>query len=437
MSPVSLERGAAIPERTLLLTDRLVTCDPRRETLDDPLGIVEDGALLLEGGKIALVGPRTELEELLPDAPKIWLGTLVTPGLVDAHTHAAYVGSRHEEYALRMAGAGYEEIARAGGGIVSSMRAVRRSSRELIAAELERRLDRMASLGVTTVEVKSGYGLDLESELKLLGAVSDASRNAAGPRVIPTYLALHALPPEANGDRASYARRVAENDIDAVADTGLARFVDVYVDRSAFSVEQARPTLLRARARGLGVRLHVGQFADVGGAELAAEVGASSADHLEHVSMDGAIRLASAGVVAVLLPVASFTLGQAAPPIATLRDARVRICVASDANPGTAPSDSLPLAMAFAVRSYGLTVAEVILGATREAAHSLGRSDLGVLAPAVRADLAVWDLPHEAALAQPHGVARTRLVVRDAVVLSLSGSAAFGQRQRGIDASGA
>ncbi len=416
--------------------DRLVTCDPLRATDDDPLGIIIDAAMLVGEGRIEHIGTRAEIVALATDAPTLWLGSLVTPGLVDAHTHAAYVGSRHDEYALRMSGAAYEEIAKAGGGIVSSMRAVRRSSREQIAAELSLRLERMACLGVTTVEVKSGYGLDLESELKQLEAIDEGARAALGPRVVPTYLALHALPPEANGDRDAYARRIAEHDVDVVADRGLARFVDAYVDRNAFSVDQVRPALLRARSRGLGVRLHIGQFADVGGAGLAADLSAGSADHLEHVSLDGARLLATAGVVAVLLPVASFTLGQAPPPVHLLREAKVRLCVASDANPGTAPSDSLPLAMAFAVRSYGLSVAETLLGATREAAFSLGIDDIGILSEGKRADFSVWDLPHEAALMQPHGVARTHLVVRDGVVLARSGSAAFGERERRIDPSG-
>jgi hypothetical protein len=231
---------------------------------------------------------------------------LVTPGLVDAHTHAPWAGSRHEEYALRMAGADYETIAKAGGGIVSTMRAVRAATQEQLTSALTSRLARMASLGVTTVEAKSGYGLDLASERKQLVAIRDASTRRGAPRVVPTYLALHALPPEAGGDRGAYAARVAAHDFEALASEGLFRFVDAYVERSAFSVEQVRPLVEKATARGFGVRLHVGQFADVGGAQLAAAVGACSVDHLEHVGPDGVRALAAAGVRAVLLPVASF-----------------------------------------------------------------------------------------------------------------------------------
>ncbi len=198
-----------------------------------------------------------------------------------------------------------------------------------------------------------------------------------------------------------------------LADEGLFSFVDAYVDRSAFSVTEARPVFERARQRGLGVRIHAGQFADVGGAELAAELGAASADHLEHVGPEGIRALAAGGVRAVLLPVASFTLGQAPPPVAEMRAGGVRFVVASDANPGTAPTESLLLAVALATRAYGLSVAEAILGITREAAASLGLEDTGVLRPGARADVVTWDLPHEAALVQPLGVSRALMVMRD------------------------
>jgi imidazolonepropionase len=384
--------------------DRLVTCDPALASPANQLGAIEHAAIVFEGGAITFVGamrdapPRPDLERL--KAP------LVTPGLVDAHTHAAFAGSRHDEYALRMSGAGYEEIAKAGGGIVSSMRAVRAASREEIAGTLRRRLIRMASLGVTTVEVKSGYGLDLENERKQLEAIASLKASTGLPDTVATYLCLHALPPEANGARGAYAARVAEGEVEVIAREGLAAFADAYVDRNAFSVDEARPALKRAKDLGLGVRLHVGQFADVGGAGLAADLRAASADHLEHVGAVDAARMASVGVRAVLLPVASFTLAQAPPPVAMLRDASVPLVVASDANPGTAPTESLPLAMALAVRLYGLTVAETILGVTREAAHSLGLRDRGVLRAGARADLVLWDLPHEAALVQPFGTPR-------------------------------
>ena len=397
----------------ILTAPRLVTCDPQRATLADPLGVIEDAAIVIAEGRVLAVGPRAEILPGYADFPVEKAAGVITPGLVDAHTHAPWMGSRDREYALRLAGAGYEEIAAAGGGIVASMRAVRASSVESIAAALGARLRRMASLGVTTVECKSGYGLDEASERKQLSAIAEAANEANLPRVVPTYLALHALPPEAAGNRDAYAATVAAKWLPAIAAAGLAHFVDVYVDRSAFSVDQARPVLQRARDLGLGVRLHVGQFADVGGAELAAEVHASSVDHLEIVGPRGIAALASAGVRAVLLPVASFTLRQDPPPVAALRAAGVPLIVGSDANPGTAPTESLPLALALAVRSYGLTPAEALLGATREAAASLGLAGVtGMLRPGLAADLVIWDHAHENAIVQPWGARRTIAVLR-------------------------
>ncbi len=409
--------GAAA--RYAIAAGRLVTCDAERASDADPVGAIADGALVVDRGAIVDVGPRAEVLGRHPgvtmavDAPD----AVVTPGLVDAHTHAPWVGSRDGEYAMRMAGEGYEAIAAAGGGIVASMRAVRAASAGDVASALRARLRRMAALGVTTVEAKSGYGLDEASERKQLEAIRDAAADDL-PRLVPTYLALHALPPEAGGDRAAYAREVERAWLPAIAAAGLCRFVDAYVDRSAFSIADARGVLARARALGLGVRLHVGQFADVGGAELAAELGAATADHLENVGPAGIARLAEAGVRAVLLPVASYTLRQEPPPVVALRAAGVPLVVASDANPGTAPTESLPLALALAVRGYGITVAEAILGATREAAASLGLEGItGCLRAGLRADVVVWDLPHERAIVQPWGTPRTRVVVRDGAAI--------------------
>jgi len=405
--------------RTIIACPRLVTCDAARATLADPLGTIEDAAILLDGPLITAVGPAAELRGRYPEARSIVAPGVITPGLVDAHTHAPWMGSRDAEYALRMSGAGYEAIAAAGGGIVASMRAVRASTPAAMADALRARLLRMASLGVTTVEAKSGYGLDEASERKQLEAVAEASRADDLPRVVATYLALHALPPEAGGDRAAYAARVAAEWLPGIAAAGLAVFVDAYVDRSAFSVADARPVLRRARELGLGVRLHAGQFADVGAAELAAELGAASADHLEQIGLPGIEAMARAGVRAVLLPVASFTLRQDPPPVAALRAAGVPLVVASDANPGTAPTESLPLALALAVRSYGLSVAEALLGATREAAASLGlAATTGVLREGLAADLVLWDLPHERAVLQPWGLSRARCTLRAGAVIA-------------------
>jgi len=384
----------------ILRIGRLVTCD------GDP---IDGTALLVRDGKVEAIGefdaPPDELVLDHSDA-------LVTPGLVDAHTHAAWIGSRAREYALRMAGADYETIAAQGGGIVASMNSVRAASVEELTTVLSARLKRMASMGVTAVEVKSGYGLDEKSEYKQLEAIARAAERKDVPAVVPTFLGLHALPP-GQTDRRTYARH-CRSWLDAIARDRLARFVDAYVDRSAFSVYDARPVLERARELGLGIRMHAGQFADVGAARLAAELGAASVDHLEHVSAEDAHALRAAGTRAVLLPVASFTLGQSPPPVALLRQAGLDLVVASDSNPGTAPTESLPLAMAMAVRNYGLSVTEALLGATRYAAQSLGL-DSGWLRVGGPADLVVWDLPHENDLVQPWGVSRARLVLRAGV----------------------
>jgi imidazolonepropionase len=403
---------------------RLVTCDPVRATADDPLGVIVDGAVLIEDGRVLWVGAARDVSA---DAVVTFhAGAVITPGLVDAHTHACWAGSRHAEYAVRMGGGDYEAIARAGGGILSTQAAVAAATEAELATELTARLRRMAQVGVTCVEVKSGYGLLPEHEEKQLRAIASATTDPSLPAVVPTFLALHALPPEAARDREGYVRRVAEELVPRFAEARLAEFVDAYIDQNAFRVEEARIVGRAAAAAKLRVRLHVGQFADVGGAELCGELHAASADHLEHVGASGIASLAAAGTHAVLLPVASFTLGQSPPPVAELRAAGVPLVVASDSNPGTAPTESLPLALALAVRNYGLSVAEALLGATRVAASSLGRfgglakETRGALVPGACADLVVWDLPHETAIVQPWGTSRARRVVRDGVVIHLA-----------------
>jgi len=384
------------------------------------LAPLESGVVAVEHGEIAFVGRRSSLPERFHALAPIDL-PLITPGLVDAHTHAAWVGGRHEEYVAKLRGDDYEAIAARGGGIVSSMRAIEAVSVEEIAKTLSERLRRMASLGVTTVEVKSGYGLRPELERRQLEAIALVSRDESLPRVVPTFLALHALPPESRGDaslRAAYVAR-AEKLVREIASDRLASFVDAYVDRNAYTVEEARIVGRTAREVGLGVRLHVGQFADVGGAELACELGARSCDHLEVVSKSGLEAMARGSVSATLLPIAAFVLRQSPPDVAAMRAHGLTLVVASDANPGTAPSESLPLAMAFAARTYGLAPEEILRGVMDHAARTLDL-ELGVLRVGARADLVGWDLPHEDALLEPWGTSRTQLVVRDGRTLHRS-----------------
>ena len=395
---------------TLYRASRVLTCDVSNG--QGPLGIIDDGAVLVRDGRVAWVGPHAAAPT--NGATVRDLGAaLVTPGLVDAHTHAAWVGSRHEEYVLKMRGADYREIAAKGGGIVSSHHALRASTVADIHATLRARLRRMATLGVVTCEVKSGYGLTFELEELQLVAIARAASDPTLPCVVPTFLALHALPPDMKEKRDEYVASVCDHAVAAVAAQRLARFVDAYVDQNAFTVAEARRLAVAARALGLGLRMHVGQFADVGGAELGAEVGAASCDHLEHLGEAGARALADKGVYCTLLPTASFTLKQAPPDIAMLRRVGAMLVVASDSNPGTAPSESLPLALSLAVRLYGLSTEEALLGATRNAALSLSEPERGAIFVGAHADLVAWDLPHEDALMQPWGVSRTRLVLRE------------------------
>ncbi len=399
-----------------IASKRIATCDGARATREDPLGIVENGVILYDEHSISYVGPRSAQTDKVPVTD--YGDRVITPGLVDAHTHSAWVGSRHTEYVMRMAGADYRAIAAKGGGILSSAKAIAQATEDQIVVELALRLKRMSTLGVTTVEVKSGYGLEPEGERKQLRAITRTRQERSLPYIVPTYLALHALPPTAARSRDYYVLRAATSLVQEFAQQKLAKFVDVYIDQNAFTVEEARLVLEGARRAGLGIRCHVGQFADIGGAQLCAEFGARSVDHLENVDAAGIAALAKADVAATLLPIASLTLNQAPPPIEKLRAAGITFVVASDANPGTAPSESLPLALALAVRTYGLTPEEALLGGTRNAAFSLGLAGPGVsrprgaIAPGARADIVVWDLPHEHAILQPWGVAKTHVVLR-------------------------
>jgi imidazolonepropionase len=406
---------------TLYRSARVLTCEGAVATSasggEGPLGVIRDGAVLVREGRIAWVGPFAQAPAGAGSTRDLGQ-SLLTPGLVDAHTHAAWVGSRHEEYVMKMRGADYREIAAKGGGIVSSHRALLASTVGEIHATLRARLRRMASLGVVTCEVKSGYGLTFELEERQLLAIAEAAKDPSLPCVVPTFLALHALPPDMKERRDEYVASVCEHAVPAVAEKKLARFVDAYVDQNAFTTDEARRLAAAAQARGLRIRLHVGQFADVGGAELGAELSAASCDHLENVSETGARALADKGVFCTLLPTASFTLKQAPPDVALLRRVGAKLVVASDANPGTAPSESLPLALALAVRLYGLSTEEALLGATRHAALSLSEPDRGALFVGAHADLVAWDLPHEDALMQPWGVPLARLVLREGRVLA-------------------
>jgi imidazolonepropionase len=363
------------------------------------LGIVENGLVAAAEGRIAYAGsaddaPAFDAEERI-DCEGRW----ITPGLVDCHTHLIYGGDRAREFEQRLKGATYEEIARAGGGILSTVRATRASTESELVSSALPRLDALMAEGVTTIEVKSGYGLSPEHEMKMLRAARGLER-ARDIDVASTFLGAHALPPEAGGDKDAYIAAVCDEMIPLVARENLAHSVDGFCETIAFSREQIARVFDAAKAFGLRVKLHADQLSNSGGAALAARYGALSADHLEHTDEAGVAALAKAGVVAVLLPGAYYFLRESTlPPVDLLRHFRVPIAVATDNNPGTSPLTSLLLTMNMAATLFRLTVEECIAGVTREAARALGRlGDIGTLEAGKQCDLAIWDIGQPAEL---------------------------------------
>jgi len=354
-------------------------------------GLVPDAALAWDEGRVVYAGPRDGLPPRFRDDARDAGGRLVVPGLIDCHTHLAFGGWRADEFEQRIQGRSYLEIAAAGGGIASTVRATRAADTGELAVRAARVLAGMLELGVTTVECKSGYGLDRDHELRLLQVYAQLGRTAA-QRLVPTLLAAHVVPPEFRGRREAYVRLVIDEIIPAAARERLARCCDVFVESSAFSVDEARRVLLAGRAAGLAPRLHADQLSASGGAELAAEVGALSADHLEWVTPAGIAALHRAGVVAVSLPIATLYLGQRALPARGLIEAGVAVAVATDFNPGSAPSWHLPLALTLACTLQRMTPAEALKGATLYAARALGlEAEAGSLEPGKAADFALVD----------------------------------------------
>ena len=369
-----------------------------------PYGAIRDGALAVRDGRIVWAGARTDRPTTARGALELdGKGRWLTPGLIDCHTHLVYAGNRAREFAQRLAGATYEDIARSGGGILATVRATREASERALRKESAPRLERLAAEGVTTVEIKSGYGLDTSSELKLLRAAR-ALGAAQGVDVRTTLLAAHTLPPEYAGRADDYVELICGEIIPAAAREGLADAVDAYCERIGFSPAQVRRVFEAARRHGRGVKLHADQLSDMGGAALAAESRALSADHLEHTSESGVAALARAGTAAVLLPGAYYFLHERqAPPVAGLRAAGVPMAVATDCNPGTSPVTSLLLALNMACVLFGLTPEEALAGATRHGARALGLADRGRLAPGMRADLVLWDVDDPVELAYAVG----------------------------------
>jgi len=391
---------------------RLATCDARNR-------LIEAGALLTRGGRLEWVGPEAELPEGASEGEVHDLGgAWVTPGLIDCHTHLVFAGNRADEYAQRLRGVSYEDIARAGGGILSSVRAVRAASEEQLFQESAPRLAALIAEGVTTIEIKSGYGLTLEDEAKML-RVARALGRAFPVTVKTTLLAAHTLPPEYRGRADEYLEAVTREWLPKLLAEGLVDAVDVFCERIAFNLSQAERLFSAARSLGVPVKMHAEQLSNLGGTLLATRFAALSCDHLEYAGEPEAAALAHAGTAAVLLPIAYYCLAaERPPPVAALRAAGASMAVASDCNPGSAPATSLLLALSMATRLFGLTAEEALAGATRAAAHALGLSgERGMLAPGLAADFVIWNVRSVAELSYWIGFNPRRSVVRAGEVL--------------------
>lgn len=378
------------------LNARLATM---RQDLPDP-GVIDHGVIAARDGRIVFAGARSDFPPDADAAERIdCAGRWITPGLIDCHTHLVFGGNRAHEFELRLKGASYEEIARAGGGIVSTVAATRAASEaELIASALPR-LDALIGEGVTTVEIKSGYGLDTETEMRQLSAARALGRDRP-VTVKTTFLGAHALPPEAEGDKDRYIDLVCRDMLPAVARAGLADAVDAFMEGIAFSRDQTARVFAAASALGLPVKLHADQLSNLGGAALAAQFAALSADHLEHTDAGGVAAMARAGTVAVLLPGAFYFLRETKrPPVDLFRAQGVSMALATDCNPGSSPLTSLLLAMNMGATLFRMTVDECLAGATRQAARALGiLGETGTLEAGKWCDLAIWDIERPADL---------------------------------------
>ena len=377
----------------------LVDCNIATMT-GDGLGVVTNGAIGIADSKIVRVGKRTEMAGFRAREVTALGGAWVTPGLVDCHTHLIFGGTRADEHAMRRAGATYEEIARAGGGIASTVAKTAAASDEELLASARGRLRALTAGGCTTVEVKTGYGLDVDSELRLLRLASELGEGQA-VRIVPTLLALHAIPADQKDRRANYLGEIIDKLVPAAAKTGLTAIVDAYCDTIAFTPEEVERLFKAAAAHGLRVRLHAEQLSNQKSAALAAQYRALSADHLEHLDAEGAAAMAAAGTVAVLLPGAFYALQETKkPPVDLLRKHKVPMAVATDCNPGTSPLLSPTLAINMACILFGLTPEEALAGMTVNAARALGlASQVGAIASGKAADLAVWHIESLAELA--------------------------------------
>jgi imidazolonepropionase len=383
-------------------------------TMTGGYGLIPDGAILVEGSHVAWAGPRAEA----PQLPSIdCAGRLVTPGLIDCHTHLVHGGSRANEFEMRLNGVSYAEIAVTGGGIASTVRATRTATEEELLASALRRLDSLLAEGVTTIEVKSGYGLDVETELKMLRV----ARRLGAERPVDvktSFLGAHALPQESKEKREEYLDLVCNQSLPAAFSENLVDAVDAFCEGIAFSVEEVERIFRKARALGLPVKLHAEQLSNLGGAKMAARYGALSVDHVEYLDDEGVEAIAASGTAAVLLPGAFYYLREKQlPPVSALRSKKVPIAIATDLNPGSSPVHSLLAILNMACVLFGLTPEEALLGVTANAARALGLVDRGRIAPGLMADLAFWDVGRPGDLAYPLGFNPLAAVIRKGILV--------------------
>ena len=407
---------------------QLITMDgadgPRRGAAMRELGLVEGGAVASAAGRVLAAGPESDVMASVETGPGTTVvdadGGVVTPGLVDPHTHAVFAATRESEFAMRVEGASYEDIAEAGGGIRSSVRSLRDASPGLLRENGRATLDRMLEYGTTTAEVKSGYGLSLESELKMLRVTSELEDTHVVD-VVPTFLGAHEFPDEWRDDREGYVDHLIDDMMPAVAAEKLARFCDVFCEEGVFTVEQSRRILTAARAHGMEPKLHADELHAAGGGELAAELKAASADHLVCVSDDGIAALAASGVVAVLLPGTTLSLGHTAfAPARKMIEAGVPVALATDCNPGSSMTESMQIILALASMMLRMTPEEALVAATVNAAAALRAGDvLGSLTPGRQCDVVIWEVDDYRAIPYHYGVNLVAAVVkRGSVVVS-------------------
>ncbi|MBI4576991.1 MAG: imidazolonepropionase [Planctomycetes bacterium] len=392
---------------------------PRRGRSQAEVAAVTDGAVAVREGRVLFAGPRREVERAYRGDRVLDAGGLcVTPGLVDAHTHLVWAGSREDEFAQRVAGRPYREIAQAGGGIRATVRATRAADEEALVAAARRRLGRMLDHGTTTAEVKSGYGLDTETELRQLRVVRRLAREQPVD-LVPTFLGAHEFPDEYRDDREGYVRLLVEEMVPAVREAGLAEFCDAFCEEGVFDPAQTARVLEAAAAQGLAPKLHADELSPTGGAELAARLGAASADHLVATGPEGIRALARRGVVAVLLPGTSYHLGTGRyAPARAMVEAGVPVALATDCNPGSCTTESMTMVLSLACLGLRLGPSEALVAATINAACAIRReAEVGSLEPGKRADLVVWEAPNHRYLAYHFGVNLARTVIQRGVVV--------------------